>query len=172
MERSTLASHEPSLDRGTSMFKRLAATLLVLVGFGCGPQSAPPGTSQTEAPVTPRGEALPDSLARADELLGPLALHALGTEPFWSVEITRQRIVYRDPDHLDGFIFPYAPPTTAGSRVIFEASRPDSTPHLIRVAIEQRACSDGMSDVEYRYGSEVRLDSLELRGCASFKPTR
>ena len=99
-----------------------------------------------------------------------LELQALGNEPFWSVEITRRRIVYRDPEHLDGISFPYMPPTTAGSRLVFETSRPDSAPHAIRVAIDQRTCTDGMSDLRYRYASEVRLDSLDLRGCARYRP--
>jgi uncharacterized membrane protein len=157
---------------------RLVAMMILVVGLGCTPgptsREAPsPSPSPTSTADTLRSRAgLPDSLARVHDLLAGLELQALGNEPFWSVEISRNAIIYRDPEHLGGIPFPYAPPSGRAIGLVFESTRPDSTPRSIRVVIEQRECSDGMSDLRYRYASDVRLDSLVLRGCARFRPPR
>jgi uncharacterized membrane protein len=155
---------------------RLVASLLLVAGLGCMP-SPPSREGRERAPAAAPESALgagafPDSLTRAHDLLSTIELQALGNEPFWSVEITRRAIVYRDPEHQKGISFPYAVPTGRAVGLVFESSRPDSAPHSIRVVIAEQACSDGMSDVRYRYASFVRLDSLELRGCARFRPAR
>src|SRR2546422_3036326 len=111
---------------------RLAAVLLVLMGFVCAPGSSPP--REESRPPAGRGDDLPDSLARAHELVASLELQALGNEPFWSVEITRRPGSGASrPNRV-----PYVPTTTADSRRVFETLRPDSAPHAIRVAIEER----------------------------------
>jgi uncharacterized membrane protein len=153
-----------------------AVAVLLLAGLGCAPSPSSrqePGLSPSPAPAgAPGVDALPDSLAKAHELLASRLLQALGNEPFWSVEITRQAIVYRTPDEPQGIVFPYAAPSGRAGGLVFESLRSDSAPRAIRVVIEPRECSDGMSDLRYRYASEVRLDSLELHGCARFRPPR
>ena len=157
---------------------RILAALLLMAGLGCtsGPASREePSPTPTAAPDTLGGAAaLPDSLSHAHELVATLELQALGNEPFWSVQITRDAIVYSDPEHqgAGSIRFPYAQPSGRAGGLVFETSRPDSSPRSLRVLIHTRECSDGMSDLRYLYTSQVRLDSLELRGCARFRPLR
>jgi uncharacterized membrane protein len=79
-------------------------------------------------------------------------------------------MTYRAPEHPDGIVFPYAAPVVEDSTVSFESSRPDAMPHTLEVAIHWRPCSDGMSDRRYSYAAEVRLDAVELHGCARYLP--
>jgi len=104
------------------------------------------------------------------QLIRSLELQALGTEPFWSVEITSEGMTYRAPEHPDGIVFPYAAPAIEDSTVSFESSRTDAMPRTLKVSIHWRPCSDGMSDRRYLYASEAWLDHVELHGCARYVP--
>jgi uncharacterized membrane protein len=97
------------------------------------------------------------------QLIRSLELQALGTEPFWSVEITSEGMTYRAPEHPDGIVFPYAAPAIEDSTVSFESSRTDAMPRTLKVSIHWRPCSDGMSDRRYLYASEAWLDHVECR---------
>ncbi len=149
--------------------KLLAATILLLV-LACTPSTPRHENSRGSAPPATFKGIPSDSLLRTHELVDSLELELLGTEPFWNVVITRAGIVYRDPEHPSGIRFPYEIPSSVGTRLLISSSRRDSTPRAIRLSVEERECSDGMSDRQYRYASEVRLDSLDLHGCARFRP--
>jgi uncharacterized membrane protein len=142
---------------------RTCTLLLALTLAGCSPST--PHSTSAAAPASP-----PDSLARAHDLLASLELRALGNEPFWSVSIARDGIVYRDPDHADGVTFPYARPHSTDSALVFESSRTDTIVRAIRVSFRVAECSDGMSDLAYRYAAQVTLDHQQLRGCGQFRP--
>lgn len=91
---------------------------------------------------------------------------AVGTEPFWSVTVSRNGIVYSTPD-AKNIKYPYTAPKAASSRPL----------DLLRVyklngktsgflVIKKGSCSDGMSDRVYPYDATVILGDRVLEGCA------
>ena len=91
---------------------------------------------------------------------------AVGTEPFWSLTISRNGIVYSTPD-AKSVKYPYIAPKAALSRPL----------DLLRVykltgktsgflVIKKGDCSDGMSDRVYPYDATVILGNQVLEGCA------
>lgn len=91
---------------------------------------------------------------------------AVGTEPFWSVTVSRNGIVYSSPD-AKNIKYPYTAPKAASSRPL----------DLLRVykltgktsgflVIKKGSCSDGMSDRVYPYDATVILGDRVLEGCA------
>ncbi|MGB3203369.1 MAG: hypothetical protein WBB28_00090 [Crinalium sp.] len=91
---------------------------------------------------------------------------AVGTEPFWSVKVSRSGIVYSSPD-VKSRKYPYIAPKAASNRPL----------DLLRVyqlkgqtsgflVIKKGTCSDGMSDRVYPYDATVILGNQVLEGCA------
>ena len=82
---------------------------------------------------------------------------AAGTEPFWSVKIDDQRIIF---DPMDGPTTStetfYARPSLNGWRY---------TSDTISVDVTFSPCSDGMSDVVHKDTVTVLVDTAEYRGC-------
>jgi uncharacterized membrane protein len=95
---------------------------------------------------------------------------ALGNEPFWSVSVTTQGIVYRTPENIDGVRGPYAAPVREDSTVTFRTMLGDSAGTTLEVTIGQGPCSDGMSDREYPYAAVARVGGRMLSGCAERWP--
>jgi len=87
---------------------------------------------------------------------------ALGTEPFWSVEVTPESLIYRTPEYLDGIAFARAP--GSGGTVVRGAR--SGVPARLSLSFASDSCSDGMSDRTYPLSATVHLDTLGLRGCA------
>jgi uncharacterized membrane protein len=120
--------------------------------------SSPPASAGT-TPV-PAATTFPDTLE----------LQALGNEPFWSVTITREGMVYRDPGRREGVAFPAPRVLRAEGRWHFRSARPGATPSFLEVVVEETPCSDGMSDERYRFTAHTHLDELHLDGCARLRP--
>ena len=91
---------------------------------------------------------------------------AVGTEPFWSVNVSRNGIVYSTPDAKNRK-YPYTAPKAASNRPL----------DLLRVykltgktsgflVIKKGNCSDGMSDRVYPYDATLILGNQVLEGCA------
>ncbi|AJA10556.1 hypothetical protein SKP52_18430 [Sphingopyxis fribergensis] len=88
----------------------------------------------------------------------PAAYMALGTEPGWTLEITPSRLNY-DGDYGETKIMvpnPGAKPSTNG--------RTYATDRLSAV-VEQKPCSDGMSDRRYSDTVRVVADGKAVQGC-------
>ncbi|MBD2300420.1 hypothetical protein H6G80_06135 [Nostoc sp. FACHB-87] len=90
---------------------------------------------------------------------------ALGTEPFWSVTVSKNGIVYSSPE-VKKQTFPYVKPLAAQARpadlVRVYRLRGNNTLILQKVS----ACSDGMSDKNYPYSAVLILGNKVLEGCA------
>lgn len=85
------------------------------------------------------------------------AYFALGTEPFWSVEITQGRIAYNNADGSRLAVAnPGARPSLNGERYVTDS---------ITVDITHQRCSDGMSERTYRDTVRVTVNGRELQGC-------
>lgn len=92
----------------------------------------------------------------------PGRLRALGTEPFWSIEIDGNRIAYSTADQPEKRVAQLTRRSSPSGLVLDGAL----DGRRIEIAIMRGACSDGMSDREYPYRTSVRLGAALLKGCA------
>ena len=91
-------------------------------------------------------------------------VRALGTEPFWSVELTGTEMVYTEPDPPEQRA-PQPVAAVQGTTVTYESETADGTP--LSVTLVATECSDGMSDRTYPLTAMVRLGARSLNGCAA-----
>lgn len=87
---------------------------------------------------------------------------ALGTEPFWSVEVLPGKLRYSTPDDIAGVTFAASHHSTPRGQV--HAGTLKGAP--FRLSIEPGQCSDGMSDTVYAWKARVTHGALVLQGCA------
>jgi uncharacterized membrane protein len=87
---------------------------------------------------------------------------ALGTEPFWSVEVIDGGLRYSTPENLKG--------TDLSARLALEGSARIWTGTLegaaFKLRIEPGTCSDGMSDTVYQWQAALTIGDAALQGCA------
>ncbi len=82
---------------------------------------------------------------------------AVGTEPFWSLDIARRTITYRP---MEGRAVTVAKPRAiAGRNGTIYRSRG------MTVTITHRRCSDGMSDHTYADSVKVTIGRRQVNGC-------
>jgi putative lipoprotein len=113
--------------------------------------------------ASPQGESFGCERQPLDALL-----LARGNEPFWNVTVSRTRILYQDPEHLDGIVFPPVPPELLGGRRLYRSERAGvDEPGDILIDAEPKPCRDSMSGEYFHMSAEVRLDGRVLRGCAA-----
>ncbi len=107
----------------------------------------------------------PDSVstATAPEMPSAEAWRAIGTEPFWRLEIDTTGLRFTTPDDTMGIRWPPLTPLARGDtlRWFGETERA-----AVEVGIWPGRCSDGMSDRVWPYQAAVRVDSTNHRGCA------
>jgi len=91
---------------------------------------------------------------------------ALGNEPFWSLDIipSEKRIVLKEVGEEKVTEFLYSPANLSGGLYRYTATNPKN--EKIEVLIRKEKCSDGMSDRQYNYSAEIRLNGRILKGCA------
>lgn len=94
------------------------------------------------------------------------SISAIGTEPFWALEIEPQgdgySASYSNPENIDGTSFEVH--RFAGNNGIGFSGELDGGP--LQVALTPGKCSDAMSDREYPYIATVAMKSRTLFGCA------
>ncbi|MEO5773138.1 MAG: hypothetical protein ABIQ32_03335 [Sphingomicrobium sp.] len=117
--------------------KKLLPILLVLGLPACLPAPPPP-------PITPNP---PGGTYRA-----------VGTEPFWSLTVDDQRMVFTDPN-TNAVVTERTP-----SAIIGIAGEIYQTPR-INLNIVHARCSDGMSDRVYPDKVQVTVDGRQFNGC-------
>jgi uncharacterized membrane protein len=90
-----------------------------------------------------------------------------GNEPFWSVTIARNGIVYSTPEIRDRR-YPYIAPRTAQGRPpdLVRVYRLNGQPSGMLIIKKTTACSDTMSDTVYPYQATLILGDRVLDGCA------
>ncbi len=91
-------------------------------------------------------------------------LRALGTEPFWGVDITTQTLVYSAIDH-PGLTVTNPGPTLQGTTAVYAASSADGATLVVTLIATE--CSDGMSDRVYPLTARVEIGAETLNGCAA-----
>ena len=139
--------------------KRFWALLsLVLAGSTIGCRDTPPPPADSGAVAAP-------TASRGVPTTEPL--RALGTEPFWALDIDSTGLRFTTPDDSVGMRFPpNAPSPIAGDTLVWMA---ETETGAIHVRIWPERCSDGMSDRAYPYTAIVRVIATTYRGCADRK---
>jgi uncharacterized membrane protein len=132
---------------------RVAALVAVLAVAGCS-EPAPEVTAPAPAPE-------PTTLGGVD-LAQPL--RAIGTEPFWSVEITPDALAYSAVDS-SGMRADNPGPTIQGTTAVYAAAGSDGTALVVTLIATE--CSDGMSDRVYPLTARVEVGPQTLNGCAA-----
>lgn len=135
----------------------LAVAVITLGSTGLAACSNPGETPPAETPA-PAAAAVLGGV----DLNQPL--RALGTEPFWAVEITPRTLVYSAVDH-PGLTVTNPGPTLQGTTAVYAASGSDGV--MLVVTLIATECSDGMSDRVYPLTARVELGSETLNGCAA-----
>ncbi len=88
---------------------------------------------------------------------------AAGTEPFWSVRMVRGGLVWSSPDNEKGTQFAADCRPLAGGGTQCVGAYQNAP---LRMVISPGECSDGMSDIRYRWNAKVVHGSYTFTGCA------
>lgn len=128
-----------------------AASALTLSACSQGEEPAPAAPAPEPAPVL------------AGVNLGQ-PVRALGTEPFWSVDLTGSEMVYTTPEPPEQRA-PQPKPVVQGTTATYEAKTAAGA--TLSVTLVATECSDGMSDRIYPLTAMVRIGETSLNGCAA-----
>jgi uncharacterized membrane protein len=104
----------------------------------------------------------------------PFEFWALGNEPFWQVQISAGEnvIEFKGMDDERTKFFTYLPPVQADSSIVYAVLNQE-TGDNIRISIKEEDCSDGMSDIRYRFKVEMTMNGQNFSGCGiSFEDAR
>lgn len=149
---------------------RSAALLALLALAACKPaeQPAPPPGAESQASPsaspTPTGSPGPASRSEPTATASPLParMQALGTEPFWSIEIAPEGLRYSDPENIAGTAFAATAVSAEGGR---RWSGTLAGEPLVLLVVPG-TCSDGMSDTVYPFTATLVRAGRTLNGCA------
>ena len=129
--------------------------VLTLILPACREGSPPPADSSAVAAPAPAGQT---GVATTE------AVRALGTEPFWALDIDSTGLRFTTPQDSAGMRFPpNAPSPIAGDTLVWMA---ESELAAVHVRIWPKQCSDGMSDRVYPWTAIVRVAGTTYNGCA------
>jgi heat shock protein HslJ/uncharacterized membrane protein len=129
------------------------------------PQSYPPtGYPQPGPPMPPGGPVYPGpgqpTYPPANYPSGETSYRAIGTEPFWDLEIGRD-LIFTDRGNNVSVSQPAPQPINGVAGETYQTPR-------LEVNIVHRQCSDGMSDRSYPDTVDVRVDGRQrYRGCGA-----
>jgi uncharacterized membrane protein len=129
-----------------------ALCVLITVAAACGDRDSRPDDT---ASIVPR-----DTIV---DLLKAEPLRALGTEPFWALDVDGTGLRFITPEDTSGIRFPPIASTVIADTVVWSGQTERAT---IEARIWPEKCSDGMSDREYPYASRVTIAGTTYRGCA------
>ncbi|MGZ9114744.1 MAG: COG3650 family protein [Brevundimonas sp.] len=118
--------------------------------------------SQAEEPAPPPPAPAPGPVLAGVDLAKPT--RALGTEPFWSVELTGTEMVYTTPEPPEQRA-PQPAPVVQGTTATWETRTAAGT--ALSVTLVATECSDGMSDRTYPLTAMVKIGETSLTGCAA-----
>lgn len=127
---------------------------IVLLGFGVSLMADSPSTANSNSLVVAETASSENLIAR-------------GTEPFWSITISKQGIVFSTPD-VKKQTFPYVTPLKAQGRPadLVRVYRLRGRGNNTLIVQKVSACSDGMSDKNYPYSAIFIRGNTVLEGCA------
>lgn len=136
-------------------FRRSSAILLTILTAGCSAESSRQSADSSAS-------AVPLDSTTVAIMAEPL--RALGTEPFWALDVDIGGLRFITPDDTSGIRFAPIEPTVVADTVVW-SGQTDGMAIEVRVWTEK--CSDGMSDREYPYASQVGIGGIRYHGCAT-----
>ena len=145
----------------------LALCAITLVSACSEPSEPEPAPSvaatsaQPAATLTPVEPPTPRAAGATDADI-PMRFRAIGTEPFWSVQVQDGKLTYSTPEMPDGLTVPAT--MRRSGQIVTYAATIDGKPLELEVA--RQTCSDGMSDTVYPLAVIRRIGPDIQRGCA------
>jgi uncharacterized membrane protein len=133
-------------------------TLTLVVALGAVLGGCSSGTEKAGEPASAPAAA-PVVIGGID-LVQPL--RALGTEPFWAVDIAHETMVLTRPGVPD-ITAPTSSPVVTGTTAVFSGTT--NTGQTLVVTVIATECSDGMSDRTYPLTTRIELGEETLNGC-------
>lgn len=88
---------------------------------------------------------------------------ARGNEPFWSVEVTEDKMIWRQPD-APKEITVDAPQSQDSEGTVGYVG--EGAGHKLELFVDSEVCRDSMSGAVFAYSARAVLDGKELKGCA------
>jgi uncharacterized membrane protein len=88
---------------------------------------------------------------------------ARGNEPFWSVEVGSEKLVWRQPDAPKEVMFDTVQSEDAEGTVGYTGKSAD---HTLELFIDAQPCRDSMSGAFFAYTSRATFNGKQLKGCA------
>lgn len=134
----------------------MAPVFAGLLGLAaCGQDTAEPvAAPEVKASVELAGVKLDQSLA------------AMGTEPFWSVDVEPAGLTYK-PMEGESFTVGHNGPEITGNVAVWNGQTAEGK--KLVVTVTGNDCSDGMSDRTYPLTARVEMGDKILVGCAASK---
>jgi len=144
----------------------IAIFAISLLFANCKPKTATPEVSVVDSASVEKQE---DSVSEKPNVV---FFKALGTEPFWGIEISNDSIKFTSPEKENEIAFVYSKPKKAmDANVVSYEVKKDSLE--LKFTIQQGKCSDGMSDKVHNYTVKASLkrgtqDEILLNGCGNY----
>ena len=132
--------------------QRFAIAIATLALAAC---ATPESPASTDVPSAKR--------ATGQEQVPLLAWRAFGNEPFWSVRVDGDALVFSTPDDPSGRTFAGTHALQPDGGVHYEGKDGDTA---FSLDIAKDECSDGMSDNVYALTAEFRYGDMDYKGCA------
>ena len=133
------------------LFAALACSLLVAACARDAPAPAPSAPEAVDQVVAaPAGPAVPDFIAT-------------GNEPFWSVRVTGESLVYSTPEDIDGQELSPARREESDGVLRYEG---EAGGEAFALVLHEEPCQDSMSGWHHDFRSEFSWGQRSLAGCA------
>lgn len=129
--------------------RHLLALAAAIALCACSPS---PEAEKSIAPANPP----PAPPATPDAFAGDI--NALGTEPFWAVEVRETTLKLSRPGETD-FVAPNPQPKVEGDKASWSGNG-------LTLTLTEAPCSDGMSDRTYPWTAQAVYAGATLSGCA------
>lgn len=115
-----------------------------------------------------RAPAAGDNAVWRKKAAGGVTLYAIGTEPFWNVQVDKEKGISFKPAELQQpLVFPYSQPVSGKDSTVYTASNAGGK---LEIVVYNEFCNDGMSDNLYEQRVTVRYKGVGYKGCGvSFK---
>jgi len=142
----------------------LVAAAAALALTACNPA---PGGSEPPAEPAPPTDPAPPAEPQKPEINGidlTEDLRAVGTEPFWAMEITDAGFKFSGVD-IPEQTAPATGPAMAGAEATWSGTSADNV--AMKVVLTSGPCSDGMSDRTYPLNAKVDVGGQSYTGCAA-----
>jgi len=135
--------------------------------LNCQPKPAEKTTPGVDSVVVKKTE-----VATISEAKSSVFFRAVGTEPFWEIEIAADSIRFRATEKKDNFSLLYqkSQKTLKDNLTIYRAKSENID---LEITIQQAKCRDGMSEKEFGYSVKISLrrddqKELFLSGCGNY----